>query len=306
MLPEPLCYRLGRPIREECHGWSCTATLLIIRTTPKPGKMPHLNPCWRGQRHGFTPFCQSGDSPELAQGLPYKGKSMRNRGVSSPMPFLLIPRSLLRGGFILGAQQTYEWAVRFPEKVQRAAAIAGTARTTPHNFLFVDALADAITSDPAWVGGWYREAHAVREGLRRHSRLWAVMGFSSEVLKAEAWRVLGFSSLDDFLLNLLDASFLLMDPNNLLCMARKWQHADVSRHTAGDLAAALDRIDAKMMVMPISSDMFFTATDCAAEQKLIRGSELKVLETHWGHIGLFGMDPHYLQQVDAALEQLLA
>src|SRR6266540_5281906 len=100
MLPEPLCYRLGRPIREECHGWSCTATLLIIRTTPKPGKMPHLNPCWRGQRHGFTPFCQSGDSPELAQGLPYKGKSMRNRGVSSPMPFLLIPRSLLRGGFI--------------------------------------------------------------------------------------------------------------------------------------------------------------------------------------------------------------
>src|SRR6266542_6387377 len=41
---------------------------------------------------GFTN--QSGDSPELAQGLPYKGKSMRNRGVSSPMPFLLIPRSL--------------------------------------------------------------------------------------------------------------------------------------------------------------------------------------------------------------------
>src|SRR6266540_1609019 len=46
---------------------------------------------------------ESGDSPELAQGLPYKGKSMRNRGVSSPMPFLLIPRSLLRGGFIFGA-----------------------------------------------------------------------------------------------------------------------------------------------------------------------------------------------------------
>src|SRR5207244_2908546 len=48
----------------------------------------------------FLHLTQSGDSPELAQGLPYKGKSMRNRGVSSPMPFLLIPRSLLRGGFI--------------------------------------------------------------------------------------------------------------------------------------------------------------------------------------------------------------
>jgi homoserine O-acetyltransferase len=52
--------------------------------------------------------------------------------------------------------------------------------------------------------------------------------------------------------------------------------------------------------------MFFTAADSAAEQELIRGSELRVLETLWGHIGLFGMDPHYRQQVDAALGQLLA
>jgi homoserine O-acetyltransferase len=52
--------------------------------------------------------------------------------------------------------------------------------------------------------------------------------------------------------------------------------------------------------------MFFTAGDSAAEQELIRGSELRVLETLWGHIGLFGMDPHYRQQVDAALGQLLA
>ena len=43
---------------------------------------------------------QSGDSSELASRLPCKGKSVRNRGVSQTMPFLVIPRSLLRGGFI--------------------------------------------------------------------------------------------------------------------------------------------------------------------------------------------------------------
>src|SRR6266850_1906745 len=43
---------------------------------------------------------QSGDSSELAARLPCKGKSVRNRGVSQTMPFLVIPRSLLRGGFI--------------------------------------------------------------------------------------------------------------------------------------------------------------------------------------------------------------
>ena len=48
----------------------------------------------------FT-YDQSGDSSELAPGLPCKGKSLRNRGVSQIMLFLVIPRSLLRGGFIL-------------------------------------------------------------------------------------------------------------------------------------------------------------------------------------------------------------
>jgi pimeloyl-ACP methyl ester carboxylesterase len=71
--------------------------------------------------------------------------------------------ALVVGGS-MGAQQVYEWAVRFSEKVQRAAPIAGTAKTTPHDFLYVAALADAITSDPAWEGGWYRE------GARRARR----------------------------------------------------------------------------------------------------------------------------------------
>jgi len=50
--------------------------------------------------HGGRLTFQSGDSSELASRLPCKGKSVRNRGVSQTMPFLVIPRSLLRGGFI--------------------------------------------------------------------------------------------------------------------------------------------------------------------------------------------------------------
>jgi homoserine O-acetyltransferase/O-succinyltransferase len=48
-------------------------------------------------------------------------------------------------GGSMGAQQTYEWAVRFPEKVLRAAPIAGTAQNTPHDFLYTKALIEAIT-----------------------------------------------------------------------------------------------------------------------------------------------------------------
>ncbi len=60
--------------------------------------------------------------------------------------------ALVVGGS-MGAQQTYEWAVRFPEKVLRAAPIAGTAKNTPHDFLFTQSLNEQIWSDSGWNGG---------------------------------------------------------------------------------------------------------------------------------------------------------
>jgi homoserine O-acetyltransferase len=97
-----------------------------------------------------------------------------------------------------------------------------------------------------------------------------------------------------------------MDPNNLLCLAWKWQRGDVSRITGGDLEKALGRITAKMYVMPINTDMFFPPKDCEDNQKMVENSELRVIETSWGHLGLLGMDPLYIEQIDRHLEELLA
>ncbi len=41
-------------------------------------------------------------------------------------------------GASMGAQQTWEWAVRYPDMVKRAAPIAGTAQNTPHDFLYAE------------------------------------------------------------------------------------------------------------------------------------------------------------------------
>ncbi len=208
-------------------------------------------------------------------------------------------------GASMGAEQTYEWAVRYPHMVRRAAPIAGTARTTAHTAIYAQTLLDAITSDPAWNGGRYADG-AVGDGLRRHARLWAVMGASPAMYAGELWRGLGFPSVDGFMEGLLDASFLPLDPNALLVQGWKWRHADVSRDHGGDLAAALGRITARTVVMPVSTDMFFTTADCAAEQRMIPNSTLRVLNTDWGHLGVMGMDPAYLRQVDEALTDLLA
>ena len=159
-------------------------------------------------------------------------------------------------GWSMGAEQTYEWAVRYPDMVKRAAPFAGTAKTTPHNYLFVCMHENAIKSDPAWNGGAYTEPHAVSAGLERHAEVFAVMGACQRLYKEEAWRALGFNSLDEFNAGFWQAWFAKMDPNNLLCMAWKWRHGDVSLHTNGDLAAALGRIKAKMYVIAFGTTCF--------------------------------------------------
>ncbi len=211
---------------------------------------------------------------------------------------------LVTGGS-MGAQQTYEWAVRFPDKVKRAAPIAGTAKNTPHDFLYTETLVETITCDPGFAGGEYAAGTDVAAGLARHAKLWSAMGFSTEFFKTEHWRGVGFESREAFQTGLMEAYFGVMDPNDLLTMAWKWQRGDVSRHTGGDLAAALGRITAKTFVMPISEDMFFPVRDCAAEQALIANSELRVVDSVSGHLGLFSLEPSYMEQIDQLLGELL-
>ena len=224
-----------------------------------------------------------------------------------------IERLALVVGGSMGAQQTWEWAVRFPDKVLRAAPIAGTAQNTPHDFLFTRTLMEAITSDPGWNGGEYGSHTEVAAGLARHADIWAVMGLTTDFWKIEFWRTvpaiapgLEFSTFEEFQQNFMRFLFGLMDPNALLVMGWKWQRGDVARHAGGDLAAALARVTAKTYVMPISSDMFFPPRDCATEQVLTPNSELRILPSVAGHFGLFGWEETYVEALDANLHELLA
>lgn len=208
-------------------------------------------------------------------------------------------------GASMGAQQTYEWAVRFPDRVKRAAPLAGTARVCQHCVIRVQTLVDTLRGDPAWAGGFYERSSDLRSGLERHAGLYALHGLSNRFWTEERWRPLGYSSPDDFIGWFLAGAFLPMDAGDLVAQAWKWQHADVGRHTGGDLPAALGRITARTCVMPISSDQFCPPEDLQRDQVLIANSELRVIEDVHGHVALFGVDPDFLLQVDDVLRSLL-
>lgn len=212
----------------------------------------------------------------------------------------------LKVGISMGAQQTYEWAVRFPDKVRRAAAIAGTARMTPHCQLFAELVIQATRSDPAFNDGEYKSHAELTATHKSLALVWAVMGLSTEFFKHEVWRAAGLESKEQFLAFSEASFFAPADANNLLCQAWKWQQGDVSRHTGGDLAAALGRVTAKTFVLPYDEDMFFPPRDARTDQELIAGSELRVICDIFGHFALLGLNPTYMPQIDRHLNDLLA
>ena len=61
-------------------------------------------------------------------------------------------------------------------------------------------------------------------GLRRHAQIWSVMGLCQDFFRKEAWREVGFTSLEDFLHRFWEAYFAPMGPNNLIWMGWKWRH----------------------------------------------------------------------------------
>jgi homoserine O-acetyltransferase len=209
-------------------------------------------------------------------------------------------------GWSMGAQQTYEWAIRYPEMVKRIAPIAGTAVCTPHDQLYVDVFCDALCSDPHWQDGEYKESKDVQAGLNRLANVFALMGLCTEFYKQEQWKALGFSSQQEFLEGFWQAWFAPMDPNALLCMADKWKHGDSSQDYEKDIEKALSRITAKTTVIAFKEDMFIPVKDCQNEQEKINNSELVIIDSLWGHFTMMGLDEKDFKAINQTLEKLLA
>lgn len=209
-------------------------------------------------------------------------------------------------GWSMGAQQTYEWAVRYPDLVPRAAAFAGNARTPVHNQVFIDMHVELLRSDPAFAGGFYDDSTDVRLGLKRHATAFSLVGLSSAFWRHELWRGLGFVSADDFRQGFVQAYFAPMDPNNLIAQAGKWRAGDIGAHAGGDVTAALGAIPARFFVSPFSEDLFFPPEDCQADAAAMPKGEFRPIETPFGHFGMFCLRPEDQEAIDAVIAETLA
>jgi homoserine O-acetyltransferase/O-succinyltransferase len=116
-------------------------------------------------------------------------------------------------------------------------------------------------------------------------RVYAGWGMSQEFYRDEVWRTVGFSSLEDYLLRAWEWNFLRRDADNLLAMLWTWMNADISANALyqGDLAKALGAIQARTILMPSETDLYFRVEDNRCELEHMPNAELRPMPSIWGH-----------------------
>lgn len=224
-----------------------------------------------------------------------------------------VERPALVYGWSMGAQQAYHWGVLEPQRPRLICCVCGTARTTPHNRLFLLSLRQALTADPAWNGS---DFDAVPEqGLRTFALIFASWAASQPYYRRGAYRELGYETVEHYVDDSWLPAYRRHDPRDLIAMLDVWLANDVAAAagiawpfaaegctqepggqllagpdfgqalvTASDpLAVALGRIQASTAVVAGRHDLYFPPADCAHEAALIPGATFHVLESDLGH-----------------------
>jgi homoserine O-acetyltransferase/O-succinyltransferase len=213
-----------------------------------------------------------------------------------------IERLKLVVGYSMGAQQAFQWGALYSDEVSAIAPICGTARTSPHNYLFLDGVKAALTADAAFEDGWYERPPI--KGLRAVSRVYAGWYLSQDFFREQEYRKLGLASVEDTV-RFTEDYFRARDANDLLAMLSTWQHADVSANPLyhGDLEAALAAIRSRAIVMPCTTDLYFRVRDNELEVEHMPHAELRPIDSIWGHLAV--LNPADGRFIDAALSELL-
>jgi homoserine O-acetyltransferase len=218
-----------------------------------------------------------------------------------------VERLALVVGRSMGAQIAFQWASYYADEVASVLPICGSARTSPHNYVFLASVKAALMNDPAWQGGEYGIPPLA--GLRMLRLIYDGWVVSQDFYRAGLHLAQGFESTQAYLDRPDPAGAAPRDANDLLAQLWTWQHADISANDkfGGDFPAALRAITARALVMPCRHDLYFPPEDSEIEVSHMPNAELRVIPSVWGHrAGSPGSDPADIAILDQAIHELLA
>jgi homoserine O-acetyltransferase len=204
-------------------------------------------------------------------------------------------------GGSMGGMQVLEWAIEYPEAMEKIAVLAAPAFSNADQIALNSVQLEAIKADPAFNEGDYYDAAAGKgpyRGLALARRMALLNYRSPEELNVRferAWQSkvnpfgdggrFAVESYLDFHGNKFTRRF---DANSYLTLVEAMNSHDVARGR-GSIKKAISKIKAEMLLVGIDSDRLFPvpsqeviAQNCP---KKLFGNKLFVIKSDYGHDG---------------------
>ena len=217
-----------------------------------------------------------------------------------------IEKIALVTGWSMAGCQSYQWAAQYPDMVEAILPFCASAKTSEHNFVFLEGVKAALCADPIWNNGDYSSPPI--EGLKAFGRVYAGWAFSQSFFREKKYKELGFKNVEELLIDWENDHVNNWDANNLLTKLLTWQQNDISTGPIynNNFTEALNRIKAKAILMPCSHDLYFPPEDNEFEVKHMQNAELRKFDSIWGHcVANPGNDKNFEVALDNAINDLL-
>jgi len=217
-----------------------------------------------------------------------------------------VERIALVTGWSMAGCQAYQWAAQYPDFVDAILPFCASAKTSIHNYVFLEGVKAALCADNHWNAGNYTSPPVM--GLKAFARVYAGWAFSQTFYREELFTEIGYESAEALLLDWEEDHAENWDANNLLTKLATWQTGDISSGPAynGDFHQALKSIKAKTILMPCVQDLYFPPQDNMIEAQLIPNAELRAYDSPWGHCAANpGNDSGFTGALEQSIKDLL-
>lgn len=185
-----------------------------------------------------------------------------------------ISRLTAVAGGSLGGLQALEWALAYPDEVDRAIVVGAAARLSAQGLAIDDIGRQAILGDPAWQGGRYAMGVGPATGLGI-ARMLAMLTYTSPLgleerfgrraaTQPSTWPSFGPRlDVESYLHHQADKLVRRFDANTYLYLSSAMDRYDATAERGSD-ADAFGRVRAEVLAVGISSDWLFPAAQVRA------------------------------------------
>lgn len=215
-------------------------------------------------------------------------------------------------GFSMGGQCTYHWTALYPGFIRNAVIICSSARTSLHNYQFLEGPKAALIHSVDYCGNAFRSQNKPPlRGLNAFGRAYSAWLTSAEWFEQRMFQKMGFKTLDDWAAVTCGKGYEDWHPDDLLVLLEMWQRSDISISAGSNgqvlpLAEALGCLKTRILLMPCQTDQYFKWEVSRMEASHLRNAELAVIPSIWGHIAGGGGNREDSKWMDTRIDSFLS